>query len=405
MFDFSLTIMKTQTRWESVKQWAFSLSAVFAELAIGVPGVVIAFANDLPNRWWVLGLTTLFLAISLLFTFARRLHSKRNLAVYLLVEAGLTVALVVLNPRMNFYVIWFYVLTIEAIMGFSRRTGLLWLAGFVILTVVTLTLVSPLNDVLITIPIYLGGFFFFATFANATFQANEARKVSLRLLEELQEAHEQLHDYAGKAEQLAVSEERNRLSREMHDTIGHRLTVAAVQLEGVERLIARDPEKAAEMTAVVRDQIREALGELRRTVATLREPLEADLPFETSIRRLVDEYEAATDLKVHLMLPEQMPELSTGRRLVLYRTAQEALTNVQKHAGAGQVWVQISQVSAQVTLRVSDDGIGLKGISEESGFGLRGIRERAGRFDGELRVELRRGGGTDLSLSLPIVDS
>jgi len=394
--------MKSGSFWEKIKNWAFSMAAVFAELAIGVPGVLIAFANDLPNRWWVLGLTTLFLTISVLFTFARRLHSRPYLAIYLLVEAALTVALVALNPRMNFYVIWFYVLTIEAIMGFSRRMGLLWLVGFVILTVLTLTLVSPLDDVLITIPIYLGGFFFFATFANATFQANQARQESQQLLEELREAHARLQEYAGKAEQLAVSEERNRLSREMHDTIGHRLTVAAVQLEGVERLIALDPDKAAGMTAVVRDQIREALGELRRTVATLREPLEADLPLETSVRRLVDEFERATNLKIHLMLPDEMPPLPASHRLVLYRATQEALTNVQKHAHANQVWVQIARMGEIVSLRVGDNGIGPVVVLEASGYGLLGIRERAERIGGELRMEARRGGGTEIAVRLPV---
>ena len=391
----------TAANWEKLKNWAFSMSAVFAELAIGVPGVIIAFANGLPNRWYVLLFTTIFIAISVLFAYARGRHSRRLLTAYLLIEMLLTVVLVLINPEMTFYVIWFYVLTIEAIMGFSRRTGTFWLAGFVVLTVVMLVLVAPLIEALISIPIYLGGFFFFATFANATFQANEARKESQRLLEELREAHEQLHEYAVKAEQLAVSEERNRLSREMHDTIGHRLTVASVQLEGVERLIAHEPDRAAAMTGVVREQVREALGELRRTVATLREPLEADLPLAASIRNLAEAFEAATDLRVHLMIPDSLPELSAAHRMVFYRTAQEALTNVQKHARAGQVWLQLVRAGDLITLRVSDDGIGPAEVLEESGFGLRGMQERAGQFGGTLRIEPRRGGGTELALTLP----
>ena len=83
----------------------------------------------------------------------------------------------------------------------------------------------------------------------------------------------QLQEYAGQIERLAVAEERNRLAREMHDMLGHRLTVAAVQLEGAQWLIHTAPERATHMVGTVRDQVREALGELRRTVATLRTPL------------------------------------------------------------------------------------------------------------------------------------
>jgi signal transduction histidine kinase len=188
----------------------------------------------------------------------------------------------------------------------------------------------------------------------------------------------------------------------MHDTIGHRLTVSAVQLEGIERLIEQKPGKAREMTGVVREQVREALGELRRTVATLREPLEAELPLETSIRKLIEEFETATGLEAHLMLPETMPEISSTHRLAMYRTTQEALTNIQKHARAGRVWVQVNVTGETVYLRVGDDGIGPEGIIEESGFGLRGIRERAGQFGGQVRIEPRLGGGTEIVLQLPV---
>jgi signal transduction histidine kinase len=254
----------------------------------------------------------------------------------------------------------------------------------------------------ITVPIYLGGFFFFVTFANATHQANEARAESQRLLDELQTTHRKLQEYAAQAEQLAVAEERNRLSREMHDTIGHRLTVAAVQLEGAQKLISKDPNKAEQMAGTVREQVREALNELRQTVATLREPLESDLPLAVSLKRLVDGFEEATGITIHLLLPESFPEMSAEHRLAIYRTAQEALTNVQKHAEAQQVWLQVSRQEDILTLRVSDNGKGMMERKEAAGFGLRGIQERAAQLGGEFRLEARKGGGAQVCLSLPV---
>jgi signal transduction histidine kinase len=270
------------------------------------------------------------------------------------------------------------------------------------LTIVLLFSLTSFLEASVSIPVYLGGFFFFVVFANATQQANLARAESQSLLEELQTTHRKLQEYAIKAEQLAVAEERNRLSREMHDTLGHRLTVASVQLEGVQKLIAKDPAKAEEMTETVGEQVREALHELRQTIATLREPLEADLPLDASLKRLVHGFEDATGILIHLMLPEFFPEMSAAHRLAIYRTAQEALTNVQKHSDAQQVWLQVSRQEDILTLRISDNGKGVKEQEDTSGFGLRGIQERAAQLGGKCGIEPRKGGGTQVELSLPL---
>ena len=138
-----------------------------------------------------------------------------------------------------------------------------------------------------------------------------ARRESQALLADLQEAHSQLQEYALRAEEMAVVEERNRLAREMHDTLGHRLTVASVQLEGAQRLCDQDQERAAGMVGTVREQVREALGELRSTVATLRTPVEADLHLRSALRRLAAHFEEATGLAIHQVLPDEMPPCPT----------------------------------------------------------------------------------------------
>jgi signal transduction histidine kinase len=238
--------------------------------------------------------------------------------------------------------------------------------------------------------------------ASALVRADEARRESERLLAELQDAHEQLRTYAERVEELAVVEERNRLAREMHDTLGHRLTVAAVQLEGAQRLCPQDPERAAGMVGTVREQVRGALSELRQTVAKLRQPLEVDLQLRSALSRLARHYEAATGLTVHLMLPEESTDLPDTHRLALFRTAQEALTNVQRHAEAREVWLQLAQHGATITLLVSDNGKGIQPADEDGGFGLRGLNERAAQLGGEFFLEPRPGGGTQLSISLPL---
>jgi signal transduction histidine kinase len=105
---------------------------------------------------------------------------------------------------------------------------------------------------------------------------------------------------------------------------------------------------------------------------------------------------------VHQVLPDELPPLPDAYRLALYRTAQEALTNVQRHAQASQVWLVLSTTDTAVSLLVSDDGQGITLSREQTGFGLRGLGERAAELGGELHLEARRGGGTQLTFRLPL---
>ena len=388
--------------WKRIRNWLFRMAAPFAEIAVGVPGIIIAYDNEAQKRVWITILTLFFLATSFIFANLSERHRHKLITPYLVLQTSLTSALLILAPYLTFYVIWFYVLAVEAVVGLERRIAMRWLLLFTILTVGILVALLPVMEALISVPVFLGGFFFFVTFANATYQANEARKESQHLLAELKVTNRRLQDFALNAERLAVSEERNRLSREMHDTVGHRLTVASVQLEGLQKLIEKDPQRAEKISVTVREQVREALQELRQAVTTLREPLEADLALDVSIQRLVDNFEEVTGTQVHLIMPETVPALTNKQRLAIYRTAQEALTNAQKHASATDIWLQLDLIDQMISLRVSDNGIGLTNSNENAGFGLRGMRERAAQLGGEFRLEPRTGGGTQVSLWLPL---
>jgi signal transduction histidine kinase len=344
-------------------------------------------------RWWAAAALLTVLGILYRCWPARLYHP------YLAAETALVVGLMVLHPVA---VVLCFTLSAHAMILLPNYTGALWI---VILTLAA----GALNiywegwpDGLLITLAYAAGFASFGFMNYARERAEDARRESQALLVDLQEAHRQLQAYAERVEEFAVSEERNRLAREMHDTLGHRLTVAAVQLEGAQRLIPSDPERAARMVGTVRDQVREALSEVRRTVATLRTPLEAGLSLLHALTRLATGFEEATGLTVHLTLPEDVPALPDAHRLALYRAAQEALTNVQRHARAREVWLQLTRRDATVALLVGDDGVGIPASAERAGFGLRGLRERAAQLGGELALEPRPGGGTQLSLCLPL---
>ena len=329
---------------------------------------------------------------------AWRLHLQIGLM------TGIVVFLMLMQADWGVFPMLFFVLSPTVMMAFPQRVGMLWIGIFTLVSAVVFMVLNPVGEALmITLP-YSAGYWFFGAFARALSNAEEARRESQHLLKELQIAHRQLQEYAARVEELAVSEERNRLAREMHDTLGHRLTVAAVQLEGAQRLIPRDPDRAAGMVETVRAQVREALGELRATVATLREPLEADLSIGVALQRLAADFESGTGLQVYLAVPDEAPRLPNAHRLALYRAAQEALTNVQRHAQAQQVWLQLEVQPHCVALTVGDDGIGFPAQPKEAAFGLHGMRERAAHLGGDVQLEARTGGGAQLKMILPLVE-
>ena len=256
------------------------------------------------------------------------------------------------------------------------------------------------------------GYFFIGSAANAQRRAEAANAESKHLYQELQIAHQQLQEQAAHAEALAVAEERNRLAREMHDTLGHRLTVAAVQLEGAQKLVKRDSEKAMQMIGTVREQVLEGLTELRRTVAALRTPLEDDLPLRTALTRLTTTFTEATGIQTELSLPATIPALPPAQRHALYRAAQEALTNIQRHAKAKQAHVEVTlmgdktiadgMVDTKILVTIADDGIGMNGATSPGGYGLRGLAERASQLGGEFFVQPQNGGGTRIVMRLPL---
>lgn len=371
-------------------------------LSVTLLAVSFYFGEQRPDRWIALSLMLILLGVSVIAQinswWAQRPWLRH---VFIVLQLVLIVALMLLPPQYGFYALLFFVLSGTVPMLFRQRIWRAYIVSFALITAVVFYITGGFAG-LITSLIYAGGYYFFASFATVTARAQAAQAESQKLLEELQAANLQLQDYAGRVEELAVAEERNRLAREMHDTLGHRLTVAAVQLEGAQRLIALDADRAAAMVGTVRGQVLEALGELRRTVATLRAPVEVDLSLPTALQRLAGAFQEATGIAVHLDIVEPAPRLPDPQRLALYRAMQEGLTNVQRHADADQVWVQLARQNGSVILQVGDNGAGLPLEVQYKGFGLRGLEERAHHLGGTLSLGPRSGGGAELTLQLPL---
>ncbi|TQM43208.1 signal transduction histidine kinase [Pseudonocardia cypriaca] len=242
-------------------------------------------------------------------------------------------------------------------------------------------------------------------FAAVVFAAviTELLQREQQLRRDLAEAHEQLRDYAAQAERLATAQERNRVARDIHDGLGHSLTVVQMQVKAARAVLAADPAKAdpAAVDAVLakaQQQSEEALGEVRRSVRALRDP-RATEPLPEALRRLAEEA-SAVGVPTRLDVSGTQRPLPDDAREALYRAAQEGLTNVRKHARAGRADLLLHYGETTVRVAVRDDGVGT-GDGHSPGFGLVGLRERAAQIGGQLRVESTPGAGCTLTMEVP----
>ena len=208
----------------------------------------------------------------------------------------------------------------------------------------------------------------------------------------------ELERSASNAKAIAAQEtERQRIARELHDEIGQSLTVV---LLGLKRAIDCAPEEIAHELSSVQDAARASLVEVRRVARRLRPGVLDDLGLLSALSALTSEVTHHSGVYVRRGFAPGLPPLDAETELVLYRIAQEALTNISRHAAARTVEVTLGKQGEALELRVADDGLGMHGAVE--GAGIHGMRERALLVGGEVSVGPRAGGGTEVRLVVPL---
>jgi signal transduction histidine kinase len=206
----------------------------------------------------------------------------------------------------------------------------------------------------------------------------------------------------------AVVDERTRIARELHDIVGHSVSVMTVQTSGVRRLLRPEQEQEREALLAVERTGREALAEMRRVVGALRDPNgEPTLAPQPSLSRVdaLVAHARETGLPVDLEIEGEPVPLPAGVDLTAYRLVQEGLTNAIKHAAAAHAEVHVRFDDGHVEIEVCDDGRGTDGVGPASGgggHGLVGMRERVSIYGGELDAGPRAEGGFRLRARLPV---
>ncbi|WP_163509657.1 sensor histidine kinase [Fodinicola acaciae] len=219
------------------------------------------------------------------------------------------------------------------------------------------------------------------------------------LLAQLESAHAELARYADRVRELTVARERARMAREMHDSVGHHLTVITVGLRNAERFRKKRPESAWDEVRQARELTEDALAETRRWVRALR-PLALDGAVGSAALEALAKSFEGTGISVRLEVEGPERPLDSDVELVLYRVLQEGLVNAVRHGNAGKAVARLVFGADNVMLEVGDDGTGAAARTDE-GFGLSSLSERARAVGGTLTTENGREGGFVLRADLP----
>lgn len=224
-----------------------------------------------------------------------------------------------------------------------------------------------------------------------------------RLNEQLNAANVQLRDYAVELERMTEIRERNRLAREIHDTLGHTLTGIIMGADAALALFTPAPEEARKRVQVIAESAREGLTDVRRSIRALRADALEQNSLEDALEKMMEKYRVSTDVEICYMQKGTL-DLAQDEEDLVYRVVQESMTNSVRHGHAERIEVSITREEGVLHLSVQDDGEGASQVEE--GFGLRHMRERLDMLGGTMsfggRSDLPGGRGFFVEVCMPI---
>jgi signal transduction histidine kinase len=225
-----------------------------------------------------------------------------------------------------------------------------------------------------------------------------------QLIVELEAAKRELEAAHQRDAELAALRERERLARDLHDSLGHALVTLTVQLEAIQRLSTIDPARAAALIDEMKSLTRSSMEALRRSLANLRAPGLGERSLTQAARDLAADITKRTGLHIDVQLAEGADRLQPAVAEAVWRVAQEGLTNAEKHACAQSASLTLTLAPQLAVVHVTDDGVGLSVDAERQPghYGLRGLRERVEGLGGTLQLGQVDGKGTRIEVRLPV---
>ena len=356
------------------------------------------------NRFGTLrAVTLLSLAVAYLmngifgYAWARNADSIRPAIVYVATQIGIggSILFLAMSP-----VIMFAMLPVagQAVVLLQRKMMFAACASMLLVLVVPMSIFSGWRAASVLGVFFLAGIVFVVVITELAVKEQRAKREVERLVAELKDANDKLRQYADQVEELATLKERNRLAREIHDSLGHYLTVVIVQIEAAMTVFEKNREGSLDVLRKAQGLAQKGLADVRRSVAALRASPAESRSLIDSLNTLIEECRVSGP-PTEFQIVGTTRTLSPAAELALYRAAQEALTNVRKHSQARAAAVTLTYSPDNVWLKVHDDGIGVTELTK--GFGLVGMQERVQNLGGEMRIDTAANQGFTLEVGIP----
>jgi len=328
--------------------------------------------------------------------------------VYLSVQTLIAVGLIVMVEKET-PALMHFALAVQALTLLPLRQGGTWLGVLISTNIGMMMYVYGSLIGLGVAPLYVSGFLFMGLFTYLLDEQEKANAQNQQFLLELREAYQKLQSSSAQAEELAVTKERNRIARELHDSVTQMLFSMNLMAQTTKVLAEREAPSLVSQLEPLQNLTQDALSEMRYLLFQLRPGPEAERGLLPAIRQHIHHLQARHPLEVSLEADEE-PPLSSDQAHKLFRITQEALNNVVKHAQTDSATVSLEVEEEQVTLSIEDQGVGCapeEEAQEEASYGKMGLssmRERADLLGASFHFSSLPGKGTQIQVTLPMND-
>lgn len=334
------------------------------------------------------------------FAFIQQNHNLSIKLIYFLLQVVIGGLIVYFGKGVGINAFILLPLVAHTAMALDQEWMLITNAGIFITYVISIMSFS--NDWAVVwkgLPIFFAGQVFILIFTEMAYTEQKARINVEKMAAELSDANRHLSEYATQVKDLTISQERNRLAREIHDGLGHSLTTINMQIKAALEIMQNNPEQAIHLLETAQQLSSDALRDVRNSVSSLREDNLNDISLVERINHLL-EASRSQDREIIFKVNGSPRVISPQVDVSLFRVVQEAVNNAIKHSNSTQVQILLDfDQCNQIKLLVQDNGLGTDSL--EGGFGLIGMKERIRLINGLVEINTAKGQGFCIKVTVP----
>ncbi|HAG43528.1 MAG TPA: sensor histidine kinase [Clostridium sp.] len=297
----------------------------------------------------------------------------------------------------NFGGLIFVLSLIDIIYMFKKMHTLIYILGITILIITQKNLELLISWLIAALPIFL---------LLAKVKDEEGRKLEAQSLydklrekdEELKRVNKELEVYANTIEEITILRERNRISREIHDNVGHALSTIIIQLGAIEKICKSDGETASMMAKNLGDFTKESMERVRGAVRVMKPREFEEYEGVIAISEMIKNFQKLTGVEVKLRVSDSVWKLNSDQTMVIYRIIQEFLSNAVRHGKSTEVKIFLNFLETHLRIHLKDNGVGCSKVIP--GIGLQSIKERVAIWGGNIEYFTKEGQGFELVVTM-----